>query len=153
MTLLDLVAQMVWLPRRLLLMLGLWEGWLLVRILHAFCGPAEYVIILNTLEVIARSIYKNCRNFLFVSLIPILAWYLSQRGRSSHASHRKRDTTISCVERRVKLSRQHRLLSTDPFPSPTLIYEFLSSEHLCSALTVPRLIYNYCVHHKPFLAE
>ena len=31
----------------------------MVTILHAFCGPAEYVIILNTLEVIARSIYKK----------------------------------------------------------------------------------------------
>ena len=47
----------------------------MVRILHNFCGPAEYVIILNTLEVMARpdEYIKNCRNFLFVSLIPILA--------------------------------------------------------------------------------
>ena len=105
MTPLDLVAQMVWLPRRLLLMLWEWCLWfcmILVALINIWHAP-------KSIEVIAWPIFwalfwvEICK-VLFQCRRPhpnprLIGCVMIARaiGRSSHAAHRMPDTTICCV--------------------------------------------------------
>ena len=102
-----------------------------------------------------RSFFSSMQHAFKPQSLPDRLCHASSRNWAfltcSRSSPDNSDTTICCVAARTSwLSRQHsELLSTDSFPSATLIYEFLST----FVVYVPSLLYNYGVHHNPFLAE
>ena len=152
MTLLDLVSQMVWLPRRLVLKLR--EGWVWLGIIFEHASDhadSTYMNIFFRWKTPFHCFAAPHPNTCLIGCV-----MLSQLGcpppppphmqftgcvtPQSHQEETFHDILPGMLARRI--SRQHRLLSTHLFPSATLIYEFLLSTFV---LHFPTTLHNHSV--------
>ena len=163
MTLLDLVSQMVWLPRRLMLKLGGGWLWLGIIFVNKWLLSSKKACFWFYEHFFCWKIPFHCFAAAHPNTCLIGCVMLSQLGSPTPLPHMQ---FTGCVTPQAhqeetfhnilpgmlarRISRQHRLLSTHLFPSATLIYEFLLSTFV---LHFPTILHNHSVHTlQPYLA-
>ena len=166
MTLLDLVSQMVWLPRRFRLKLREGWSWLGIILVNKWLLNSKKNMPPNMQILWTFFCWKipfHCFAAAHPNTCLIGCVMLSQLGSPTPPPHMQ---FTGCVTPQAhqeetfhnilpgmlarRISRQHQLLSTHLFPSATLIYEFLLSTFV---LHFPTILHNHSVHTlQPYLA-